>query len=52
MEYLPEVFDAWSNFHHRNIVPLLAVVKVIRGCYVIMPRMTGKMITHMHIICM
>ena len=41
MDYLPNIFDAWSSFHHPNIIPLFAVVKVIPGCYVIMPRMTG-----------
>ena len=41
MDYLPKVFDAWSSFDHPNIIPLLAVMKVVRGCYVIMPQMTG-----------
>ena len=42
MDYIPKAFDAWSRFDHPNVIPLLGVVKVVRGCYVIMPHMTGK----------
>ena len=42
MVYHADVFKSWSQFDHPNVIPLLAVVNVIPGSYVVMPRMTGK----------